>query len=81
MYGASCPEEQGIAVLQKALKAGAKTISTADFYGDDENEKLIGKHAFPFYSLQVPIGARLQLQSDITTHAGKAIEGLPALVW
>ena len=51
MYGASCPEEQGIAVLQKALKAGAKTISTADFYGDDENEKLIGKHAFPFYSL------------------------------
>ena len=42
-YGANCSEEQGIAVLQQALKAGAKTISTADFYGSNgENETLIG---------------------------------------
>ena len=29
-------------MLQRALKAGAKTISTADFYGDGANETLIG---------------------------------------
>ena len=43
-YGASCPEAQGIEVLQKALKAGASTISTADFYGDGLNEELIGEN-------------------------------------
>ena len=42
-YGASCSEEQGISVLQKALKAGATTISTADFYGNGLNEELIGE--------------------------------------
>ena len=44
-YGATCSEDQGIAVLQRALKAGAKTISTADFYGDTANETLIGEQA------------------------------------
>ena len=44
-YGANCSEDQGIAVLQRALKAGAKTLSTADFYGDTANETLIGEGA------------------------------------
>ena len=36
-------------MLQRALKAGAKTISTADFYGDGANETLIGvlQHCLP----------------------------------
>lgn len=43
-YGVPPPEEQSIAVLQKAVDSGITLFNSADFYGKDgHNEKLLEK--------------------------------------
>ncbi len=44
MHGLGCPEEEAVAMLERALEAGANLVDTADIYGEDGlSERIIGR--------------------------------------
>lgn len=65
-YGAALPDENALAVLEKALDLGVTMFDTADMYGSGHNETLIGRflksHTAPLAAGRLKVATKFGIE-------------------